>query len=117
LVPPLVARAIDTTTHPLRTAREVFEEVEEITFSLKRTRKVTFNAEQSTAAPRRPAAVEVQASSSRRGEPSTAGTDPYALAASDQPSVGHRTGGELMGRERALELRGRNGPRELPPTT
>ncbi len=47
LVPPFVARVIDNTTQPLRTARQVFEEVEEIAFSLKRTRKVTVNAESS----------------------------------------------------------------------
>jgi hypothetical protein len=47
LVPPFVARVIDNTTQPLRTARQVFEEVEEITFSLKRTRKVTVNSETS----------------------------------------------------------------------
>lgn len=47
LVPPFVARAIDNTTQPLRTARQVFEEVEEIAFSLKRTRKVTVNSESS----------------------------------------------------------------------
>ena len=47
LVPPFVARVIDNTTQPLRTARQVFEEVEEITFSLKRTRKVTVDSESS----------------------------------------------------------------------
>jgi hypothetical protein len=47
LVPGFVARAIDTSTHPLRTARQVFEEVEEITFALKRTRKITVNTEES----------------------------------------------------------------------
>jgi hypothetical protein len=47
LVPPFVARVIDTTTHPLRTARQVFEEVEEITFSLKRTHRVTLGSESS----------------------------------------------------------------------
>ncbi|WP_280316044.1 DUF4407 domain-containing protein [Nocardia abscessus] len=41
LVPSFVANAIDTATHPLRTARQAFEEVEEITFTLRRTRKVT----------------------------------------------------------------------------
>ena len=49
LVPPFVARVIDTTTHPLRTARQVFEEVEEITFSLKRTHRVTLGSESSEA--------------------------------------------------------------------
>ncbi|MCV7030220.1 DUF4407 domain-containing protein [Mycobacterium sherrisii] len=47
LVPPIVARVIDNTATPLRTARQVFEEVEEITFALKRSRKVTFHAESS----------------------------------------------------------------------
>lgn len=46
LVPTFVARAINTTTQPLRSARQVFEEVEEITFSFKRTRKVTVSAEE-----------------------------------------------------------------------
>lgn len=36
---------LDNTTAPLRTARQVFEEVEEIAFSFKRTHKVTVNAE------------------------------------------------------------------------
>lgn len=53
LVPPFVARVIDTTTQPLRTARHVFEgvleETEEITFALKRTRKVTVNSQASSA--------------------------------------------------------------------
>ncbi|WP_344997220.1 DUF4407 domain-containing protein, partial [Tsukamurella soli] len=46
LVPPIIARAIDTTTHPLRSARHAFEEVEEITFSLRRVRRVTVEDEQ-----------------------------------------------------------------------
>jgi hypothetical protein len=46
LVPPIVARVIDNSAHPLRTARQVFEEVEEITFSLKRTHKVTVRSEE-----------------------------------------------------------------------
>ena len=48
LVPGFVARAIDTSTHPLRTARQVIEEVEEITFSLKRTHKLTVHSEESS---------------------------------------------------------------------
>jgi hypothetical protein len=51
LVPPFVAKVIDTTTAPLRTARQVFEgvleETEEITFTLKRTRRVAVNSEAS----------------------------------------------------------------------
>ncbi|WP_280440197.1 DUF4407 domain-containing protein, partial [Nocardia cyriacigeorgica] len=49
LVPSFVANAIDTATHPLRTARQAFEEVEEITFTLRRTRKVTVDSEDSAA--------------------------------------------------------------------
>ena len=49
LVPPFVARVIDNTTQPLtqplRTARQVFEDVEEIAFSFKRTRKITVDTE------------------------------------------------------------------------
>lgn len=40
-------RTIDTAVAPLRTVRQVFEEAEEITFTLKRTRKVTVNSEDS----------------------------------------------------------------------
>jgi hypothetical protein len=46
-VPPIVARAIDTTTQPLRTARQVFEEVEEVTFSFKRTYKASVDSSES----------------------------------------------------------------------
>ncbi len=47
LVPSFVANALDTATHPLRTARQAFEEVEEITFTLRRTRKVTVDGQSS----------------------------------------------------------------------
>ncbi|MEV4124802.1 DUF4407 domain-containing protein [Nocardia sp. NPDC049707] len=50
LVPAFVANAIDTATYPLRTARQVFEEVEEITFTLRRTRNVTVDSKDSHAA-------------------------------------------------------------------
>ncbi len=43
-VPPIVAKAMDSTTHPVRTARQVFEEVEEIHFSLRRTHTVTVHS-------------------------------------------------------------------------
>jgi hypothetical protein len=117
LVPPLVARAIDTTTHPLRTAREVFEEVEEITFSLKRTGKVTFNTEQGTASPRQPYVAAVQTNSSQRVDPASVTSDPDELGASieDRPSIGHHARGALIGGKRPFELRGPNDPRELPP--
>lgn len=43
-VPPIVAKAIDTTAHPVRTARQVFEEVEEIHLSLRRTHTVSVHS-------------------------------------------------------------------------
>jgi hypothetical protein len=45
-VPPIVATAIDATTKPLRAARQVFEETEEIHISLKRTHKVSVLSEE-----------------------------------------------------------------------
>jgi hypothetical protein len=49
-VPPIIATAIDTTTKPLRSARQVFEETEEIHFSLRRTHKVSIESEEHGAA-------------------------------------------------------------------
>ncbi|MDH6246287.1 DUF4407 domain-containing protein [Mycobacterium sp. OTB74] len=43
LVPPVVTRAIDTSTQQLRSAQKVIEEFEEITFTLRRTLRVTVN--------------------------------------------------------------------------
>lgn len=45
-VPPIVASAIDTTTKPLRAARQVFEETEEIHFSLRRSHRVSVTSEE-----------------------------------------------------------------------
>ena len=44
-VPPIIATAIETTTKPLRAAREVFEETEEIHLSLLRSHRVTVTSE------------------------------------------------------------------------
>jgi hypothetical protein len=45
-VPPIVVQAFDVATHPLRSARQVFEEVEEINLTLNRTRKVASYTEE-----------------------------------------------------------------------
>ncbi len=45
-VPPIVASAIDTTTRPLRAARQVYEETEEIHLSLRRSHKVSVTSEE-----------------------------------------------------------------------
>jgi hypothetical protein len=87
LVPPFVARAVDTTTQPLRAAKQVFEEVEEITFLLKRTHKVTVNTEE------------------------TAVTTSRAVVSSERPPL-DRTRADRDGQH---ELRESDGPRQLPP--
>ncbi|MQY22322.1 DUF4407 domain-containing protein [Nocardia macrotermitis] len=56
LVPGFVTDAIDTATHPLRTVRQAFEETEEITFTLRRTRKVTIDSTDSN--PQLPTVVD-----------------------------------------------------------
>ena len=95
-VPPIVANAIDTTTRPLRGARQVFEETEEIHFSLRRSHRVSVTSEEAaesteqwvdatTAAPvdapktgridrpKRQARAEVRAGGGRRELPSADG--------------------------------------------
>ncbi|MGX9789671.1 DUF4407 domain-containing protein [Mycobacterium sp. MMS18-G62] len=89
-VPPIVATAIDATTKPLRTAREVFEETEEIHFSLRRTHKVTVESEESAAQ-----------------------DEPQRASASVGPSVKRQH--VLTERTGQQELRRSDGPRQLPP--
>ncbi|MFE9321779.1 DUF4407 domain-containing protein [Nocardia sp. NPDC052278] len=120
LVPAFVANAIDTATHPLRTARQAFEEVEEITFTLRRTRKVTVDSQDSHApAMTQPAhpGYQLPATPESWHAQRVAATvvdadytqNPYysALPQSDRHD-------ELSTRPRN-ELPGHRGPRELPP--
>lgn len=60
LVPAFVANAFDSATHPMRTARQAFEEVEEVTFTLRRTRKVTVDTQDSAAQQQVPAGYQLQ---------------------------------------------------------
>jgi branched-subunit amino acid ABC-type transport system permease component len=129
LVPPFVARVIDNTTQPLRTARQVFEEVEEITFSLKRTRKITVDSESSDTQPPRESATADKPPrtgrihSSREGhgthDPSSHGSH-HEVDRHEQQSSWPLPAGEVEGwslgsaeRDRKLELMERDGPREL----
>lgn len=105
LVPPFVARAIGTTTQPLRAARQVFEEVEEITFTLKRTHKVTVQSEESTVQPRTPAAVATDTRVDARR------VDSSAVVTHDP---GRHSSSEVTGSERYPELTERDEPGELP---
>lgn len=122
LVPPFVARVIDTTTAPLRTARHVFEEVEEITFAFRRTHKVTVDAESSDAGgrPTRPA----EAGEAPPGQAGFIDSSRVERAAVTHlggqeprgPSLGARADNpELAQREGPAELDSPTGPRRLPP--
>jgi hypothetical protein len=140
LVPPFVARVIDNTTQPLRTARQVFEEVEEITFSLKRTRKVTVNSESSDTSdqpPRQSAGADAPSPSGRiqssRDDRGRGAYDPpsHQVGSHEQSSLrrvpakdveglslGSAEGEsrlELVERDGPRELRAPEGPRQLPP--
>jgi hypothetical protein len=136
LVPPILARVIDNTTAPLRTARQVFEEVEEITFSLKRTRKVTVHSESSdpgepsphpsTTGEQAPSRAERIPSSREHHGHETQQVDSHDERSSLRLSVKDVEGlslgsaesdrtRELMEREGPRELRSPEGPRQLPP--
>jgi hypothetical protein len=92
-VPPIIASAIDTTTKPLRSARQVFEETEEIHFSLKRTHKVSVQSEE-------------------HGSVATEPVEPHTTSASVVSSVARQ---QMMTEpERHPELRGADGLRQLP---
>jgi hypothetical protein len=92
-VPPIIASAIDTTTKPLRSARQVFEETEEIHFSLKRTYKVSVQSEE-------------------HGSVATEPVEPQTTTASVVSSAERQQ--MMTERARHPELRGADGPRQLP---
>ena len=121
LVPGLVARAIDTSTHPLRAARQVFEEVEEITFSLRRTHKITVKTEESAGQGHPSGSAAISTGDADRlgtqhvaAQPLTAErlsakqVDDVSLA-QPEPQRG------LTEREGPREVRAADGPRQLPP--
>jgi hypothetical protein len=131
LVPPFVARVIDNTTQPLRTARQVFEEVEELTFSLKRHRKVTVNTESTDTGEQAPRLSETGETPSRPGRIASSregvghGThdrSPEVGGHEHRPSLPPLPAKEMAGpslgsaqRDRRPELAEREGPRELRP--
>ncbi|WP_433197198.1 DUF4407 domain-containing protein [Nocardia sp. CA-107356] len=132
LVPSFVANAIDTATHPLRTARQAFEEVEEITFTLRRTRKVTVDTQDSHAPAMTQAAgpgyqlppgsaeawhaqrIAANVVDADYQQPARYSALPHATAQQSyglSPADRHE---ELSAQHRG-ELQNRPGPRELPP--
>jgi hypothetical protein len=92
-VPPIVASAIETTTKPLRSARQVFEETEEIHFSLKRTYRVSVQSEE-------------------HGSVATEPVEPNTTSASVVSPLERQQ--MMTERERHPQLRGAEGPRRLP---
>ncbi|KUH99814.1 DUF4407 domain-containing protein [Mycobacterium sp. IS-3022] len=113
LVPPIIASAIDTTTRPLRGARQVVEETEEIHFSLRRSRKVTLHSEEGD---------DVSGSSTEAEGWSPAEDDDcdYRGHGRLDDRVRHRSLAESEGqgelnRGGTYELSGSRGPRQLPP--
>ncbi|BBX44829.1 DUF4407 domain-containing protein [Mycobacterium cookii] len=119
LVPGFVARAIDTTTHPLRTARQVIEEVEEITFSLKRTHRVTVHSQESTGTASTADAPD-DTHHADFGAPAAEPFSPRRLSPEraevrtlvSNPGEPLR---ELVERDGPRELRATDGPKQLPP--
>lgn len=113
LVPPFVARVIDTTTQPLRAARHVFEgvleETEEITIALRRTRTVTVNSEASSA--ELPAAEGGTETPSARAEFVTSSR--YTPSEDRLSTAGHAPDLTTRGAPRDLGMS--EGPRQLPP--
>lgn len=117
LVPGVVARAIDTSTHPLRTARQVLEEVEEVTFSLKRSRKVIVDTEESA----RPAtagggSAAISASDDDHSAAQSVTSERLSAREASDLSVAQRERQRgLTERSGPPELRAGDGPRQLPP--
>ncbi|WP_280438097.1 hypothetical protein [Nocardia carnea] len=116
LVPGFVSAAIedalDTASRPLRTARHVLSEAEEITFTLRRTRNVTIDG---TVAESRPGYGRPRGTSSDRESIVDAELtlDPDAIV-SATTRLEPVTGAALPGRT-AGELPDGRKPRELPP--
>ncbi|HEU0189762.1 MAG TPA: DUF4407 domain-containing protein [Mycobacterium sp.] len=107
LVPPVVARAIDSTIGPVRAARQVFEEVEEITFTLKRTHKVN------VASLATEAALEAPVAPDRPGaDPRPPAPRPHSALPAIDGAVGPN---ELLAPQYRDELPESDSPRALPP--
>nr|WP_246461382.1 DUF4407 domain-containing protein [Nocardia transvalensis] len=118
LVPSFVTSAVDTATHPLRTVRQAFEEAQEITFTLRRTRKVTVHSDDSAygqLAPGSPQYAE-QVASQVVDAPQHANDPRYAALAQGRSEYGltAREPHEALAARSTGELDYR-GPRQLPP--
>lgn len=119
LVPSFVTAAIDTAidtaTQPLRTARQVLEEAEEITFTLRRTRKVTVDTGTEQVPPRSPEPTRGRQLAATVVD--VAYTDPETVTvhtASIEGEPGTVDHDELSA-PRAITLPNPPSPRQLPP--
>jgi hypothetical protein len=122
LVPGFVARTINTSTHPLRSARQVIEEFEEITFSLKRTHRFTVHSEESSGFAPSAESTAYTSAEDRDGDSGAFAAQPLS---SRRPSPKQNTAslrsssgespGELTGHDGPAELGATHGPRQLPP--
>jgi Domain of unknown function (DUF4407) len=121
LVPGFVARAIDTSTHPLRTARQVFEEVEEITFSFRRTHKVTVDSEESAGQGQSRESAAIGASDgdhldAQHIAAQRVTSERLSAKQADHLSLAqHESQRGLADHKRPREVRAADGPRQLPP--
>lgn len=111
VVPDFVSRAIHTSTHPIRTARQVIEEVEHITFSLTRTRKFTVETQEGTGTSSGPrSAPEDWRDIADDNALANTSAEEWSLGAdSHQPAYG------VGQRDASAALRATDGPRQLPP--
>ncbi len=122
LVPGFVARAVDTSAHPLRFARQVIEEVEEITFSLKRTHKLTIHSEESSGFAPAAESTTYASADGHDGDPGAPGAQPLSPGrpsperniTSLMSSQGELSR-ELTERDGPVELRATDGPRQIRP--
>jgi hypothetical protein len=121
LVPGFVARAIDTSTHPLRTARQVYEEVEEVTFALRRTRKITVNTEESAGTAPSSESTAIGGSDDDQIGAQHVAAQPVtsqrlsAMRVDDLSVAQPEPQRGLTEREGPPEVRAADGPRQLPP--
>ena len=126
-VPPILARAIETGTQPLRAARQAFEEVEEITFSFKRTHKVSIDSEEH-AAQQQATGLETGSGDARWVDsafldatgpdhgrrPERGSYPPVGPAAQQARLASGPVAGELSRGPDSRALRGPDGPAQLP---
>lgn len=106
-VPPIIANAVETATKPLRGARQVFEEEEELHISMKRSRKVTVHSEEGDEQVERRATTSTVVPESR--DHIDAGPEPESLR-----SAGEDRQSELSAWDGPREMHGPEGRRQLP---